>query len=186
MVVTTAERATVGLKELRQDASEIVRRVEGGQQIDITVSGRLAARMVPPAPRRWLRWQDIADLFDGRSDPDWQKDRDLIDQAARRSLGSGTSIVMKAVLDTSVVIATDLAPLEGELAISAVTLAELHFGVLVTADPAIRAERLRRLSELQRTFDALPVDEDVATSYGELAAAVTTSGRKARTGSWTC
>ena len=33
---------------------------------------------------------------------------------------------------------------------------ELHFGVLVTADGSIRAERLRRLSLLQRTFDALP------------------------------
>jgi toxin FitB len=88
---------------------------------------------------------------------------------------------VRAVLDTSVVIATDLAPLEGELAISAVTLAELHFGVLVTSDAAIRAERLRRLSELQRTFDALPVDEDVSTSYGELAAAVASSGRKVRT-----
>ena len=78
---------------------------------------------------------------------------------------------MRAVLDTSVVIATNVAPLEGDLAVSAVTLAELHFGVLVTKDPASRAERLRRLSALQRTFDALPVDEDVATSYGELAAA---------------
>ena len=88
---------------------------------------------------------------------------------------------MRALLDTSVVIAANVAPLEGELAISAVTLAELHFGVLVTADAAVRAERLRRLSDLQRTFDALPVDEDVATSYGELAAAVASSGRKART-----
>jgi len=69
-------------------------------------------------------------------------------------------------------------PLEGELAISAATLAELHFGVLVTTDAAIRAERLRRLSDLQRTFDALPVDDDVVTSCGELAAAVAASGRQ--------
>ncbi len=87
---------------------------------------------------------------------------------------------MRAILDTSVVIATDVAPLEGELAISAATLAELHFGVLVTSDANIRAERLRRLSELQRSFDPLPVDEIVATSYGELATAVATSGRQPR------
>ena len=87
---------------------------------------------------------------------------------------------MKAILDTSVLIATDLPPLEGELAISAVTLAELHFGVLVTADAAVRAERLRRLSNLQRKFDALPVDDDVATSYGQLAAAVAATGRQPR------
>ena len=87
---------------------------------------------------------------------------------------------MKAILDTSLLIATDVDPLEGELAISAASLAELHFGVLVTADPAARAERLRRLSLLQRTFDALPVDDDVATSYGQLAAAVAAAGRQPR------
>lgn len=87
---------------------------------------------------------------------------------------------MKAVLDTSVLIATDVPELEGELAISAASLAELHFGVLVTAEAAIRAERLRRLSDLQRRFDALPVDEDVAVSYGQLAAAVAGTGRRPR------
>ena len=87
---------------------------------------------------------------------------------------------MKAVLDTSVLIATNIARLEGELAISSASLAELHFGVLVTPDPNVRAERLRRLSELQRKFDALPIDDDVATSYGQLAAAVVSAGRQPR------
>lgn len=87
---------------------------------------------------------------------------------------------MKALLDTSVLIAIDVPPLEGELAISAASLAELNFGVLVTADPAVRAERLRRLVEFQRRFKALPVDERVATSYGQLAAAVVAAGRKPR------
>jgi prevent-host-death family protein len=72
---------TVGLRELRQDASEIVRQVESGEEIDITVAGRLAARIVPAAPRRWQRWEDVADVFSGRSDPEWSKDRDLIDQS---------------------------------------------------------------------------------------------------------
>lgn len=87
---------------------------------------------------------------------------------------------LKAVLDTSVLIATDVPPLEGELAISAASLAELHFGVLVTADGAVRAERLRRLSDFQRRFTALPVDEAVATSYGQLAVAVVAAGRQPR------
>lgn len=87
---------------------------------------------------------------------------------------------MKALLDTSVLIATDVPALPGELAISTASLAELHFGVLVTADAAIRAERLRRLSELQRKFDALPIDDAVATSYGQLAAAVANAGRQPR------
>src|SRR5687768_5055348 len=74
---------TVGLRELRQDASELVRRVENGEEIEITVAGRLAARMVPAAPRRWQRWDDIAELFVGRPDPDWDRDRELIDQSVR-------------------------------------------------------------------------------------------------------
>lgn len=87
---------------------------------------------------------------------------------------------MKAVLDTSVVIATDVAPLSGDLAICAATLAELHFGVLVADDAGVRAERLRRLTVLQRQFDALPIDDAVAASYGQLAAAVAAAGRQPR------
>jgi toxin FitB len=87
---------------------------------------------------------------------------------------------LSAVLDTSVVIAADVGPLPGELAVSTATVAELHFGVLVASDPAVRAERLRRLSVLQRRFDPLPVDDTVAASYGRLAAAVVDAGRQPR------
>ena len=86
----------------------------------------------------------------------------------------------RGVLDTSVVIAEDVTPIPGVLAISTVTLAELHFGVLVAKSAAVRAERLRRLSILQRRFDALPLDEVVAASYGRLAAAVVEAGRQPR------
>ncbi|WP_298323850.1 PIN domain-containing protein [Haloactinopolyspora sp.] len=87
---------------------------------------------------------------------------------------------MRAILDTSIVVATDVPRLDGELAISSATLAELHFGVLVARDTAARAERLRRLSGLQRTFDALPVDDAVAAAYGTLAAAVVEAGQQPR------
>lgn len=86
----------------------------------------------------------------------------------------------RAVLDTSVVLADAVAPIPGILAISAATLAELQFGVLVAKTSAVRAERLRRLSVLQRHFEALPVDEAVAVSYGRLAAAVVEAGRRPR------
>ncbi|MEP7090116.1 MAG: type II toxin-antitoxin system VapC family toxin [Nocardioidaceae bacterium] len=85
---------------------------------------------------------------------------------------------VRAILDTSVVIATDVGSLEGELAISSATLAELHFGVLVATEAGVRAERLRRLSILQHQFDALPVDDAVAASYGQIAAAVAGAGRQ--------
>lgn len=87
---------------------------------------------------------------------------------------------MKAVLDTSVLIATDVPTLQGDLAISSVSLAELHFGIMVTADHAVRAARLNRLSTIQHMFNSLPVDGAVATSYGYLASAVVAAGRKPR------
>ncbi len=87
---------------------------------------------------------------------------------------------MRAILDTSVVIAHDIKPLEGDLAVSAVTLAELHFGVLVAKSRSARAERLRRLLLLQRTFHSLPLDEAAAASYGQIAAAVVDAGRNPR------
>jgi predicted nucleic acid-binding protein len=87
---------------------------------------------------------------------------------------------MRVVLDTSVLLGPDPGPVEGEVAISAVSLAELHFGVLVARSDATRAERLRRIAVIERTFDALPVDEVVAREYGRLAAAVVAAGRKPR------
>ncbi len=43
---------------------------------------------------------------------------------------------------------------ESALDARAVTVAELHVGVLVAAEPATRAERLRRLSVVQRRVGA--------------------------------
>jgi predicted nucleic acid-binding protein len=50
----------------------------------------------------------------------------------------------------------------------------------VAKERKVRAERLRRLLVLQRTFDALPLDEAVVASYGQVAAAVVDAGRQPR------
>ena len=71
---------TVGVRELRQNASDLVRRVQDGEEIIITVSGRPGARLVPANPNTWRQWTDVADLFTGPADTDWDTDRDLIDQ----------------------------------------------------------------------------------------------------------
>ncbi|CAO5227239.1 type II toxin-antitoxin system VapC family toxin [Frankia sp. AgKG'84/4] len=86
----------------------------------------------------------------------------------------------RGILDTSVLVATDVAPIPGELAISVISIAELHFGVLVAKTSETRANRLARLSALQRRFDPLPLDEAVADSYGRLAARVVEIGRQPR------
>lgn len=69
---------TVGLRELRQNASELVRRAEEGEEITITVAGRPGARLVPATSRAWRRWADVAELFAGPADPDWNADRAAI------------------------------------------------------------------------------------------------------------
>jgi len=56
---------------------------------------------------------------------------------------------MRGLLDTSVVIAAGAAQLPDEAAISAATLAELHFGVHLAKDESTRALRLRRLAEIE-------------------------------------
>lgn len=87
---------------------------------------------------------------------------------------------MRVLLDTSVLLGPDPGLADADVAISAISLAELHFGVLVATAPAVRAERLRRLSIIERTFDALEVDGAVAREYGRLAAAVVAVGRQPR------
>jgi hypothetical protein len=85
---------------------------------------------------------------------------------------------MLSILDTSVLIAEAPVRVEGEIAISVVSIAELQFGVLVAPDDESRAHRLARLSAILRNFEPLPVDASVAASYGELAAATHKAGRK--------
>jgi prevent-host-death family protein len=72
-----------GLRELRQQASELVRRAQAGEEVTITVAGRPSARLVAVAPRTWRSYADVAELFSGRADPAWDDDRDLVDQALR-------------------------------------------------------------------------------------------------------
>jgi predicted nucleic acid-binding protein len=89
----------------------------------------------------------------------------------------------RGLLDTSVVIAlnqTDAAQLPSEMAMSAITLAELVAGPHATDDVEERARRQDRLQRAQRTFDAVPFDADAAQAYGRIYAAVVARGRKAR------
>ena len=78
---------------------------------------------------------------------------------------------MRALLDTSVLIGSQ-SPGELDGAISAATLAELHFGVLAAREADERARRAQRLGVIEATFDPLPVDAAVAREWGRLAAAV--------------
>jgi predicted nucleic acid-binding protein len=89
----------------------------------------------------------------------------------------------RGIIDTSVVIDLewinhDDLPLE--VAVSAVTLAELAAGPHATSDQAERARRQDRLQRAEAAFAPLPVDEAAARAYGRLYAAIAAAGRKTR------
>jgi predicted nucleic acid-binding protein len=86
---------------------------------------------------------------------------------------------VRVLLDTSVLIASE-SPGELEGAISAASLAELHFGVLVADGEDERARRSQRLGVIEATFDPLPVDAAVAREWGRLAATVVRRGGEPR------
>jgi predicted nucleic acid-binding protein len=90
---------------------------------------------------------------------------------------------VRGLIDTSVVIdleAIDADRLPLEMAISAVTLAELAAGPHATPDPLERARRQDRLQRTEATFEPLPFDANAARAYGRVYAAVASAGRKAR------
>jgi predicted nucleic acid-binding protein len=89
----------------------------------------------------------------------------------------------RGLIDTSVVIDLELiepTDLPEELAVSAVTMAELAAGPHATTDPAERARRQDRLQRAEAAFEPLPVDREVARAYGRVYAAIGAAGRKAR------
>ncbi len=88
---------------------------------------------------------------------------------------------MRAVLDTSVLIGGDPIGADLEASISAVSIAELHFGLLVARDDDQRAARATRLGLVEARFpDPLQVDDRVAREWGRLQAAVVNRGGKRR------
>jgi predicted nucleic acid-binding protein len=91
--------------------------------------------------------------------------------------------VERGVLDTSVVIdldSIDVSLLPAEVAVTAMTMAELAAGPHAAADPAERALRQDRLQRTEAAFSPLPFDADAARAYGRIYAAVVAAGRKAR------
>jgi predicted nucleic acid-binding protein len=97
--------------------------------------------------------------------------------------------VRQGLLDTNIMVLrrwVDPAELPDEMAISAITLAELSAGphqVRRNDEQDVYAERARRLEVLQRAeneFDPVPFDAEAARIFGRVTAAVIAAGRKPR------
>lgn len=88
----------------------------------------------------------------------------------------------RGVLDTSTVIqlsrVRDPSHLPTEPLITAITLAELSVGPLVTNDPREREVRQLHLQQAEADFDPLPFDESAARAFGRVAASLRRAGRK--------
>jgi predicted nucleic acid-binding protein len=92
--------------------------------------------------------------------------------------------VSSGLLDTSVVVDWHdpgvLAVLPDEMAISAITAAELAAGPHLAASPVEAAKRQARLQEVESILEPLPFDAAAARSYGLVVAAVVREGRRPR------
>ena len=60
------------------------------------------------------------------------------------------------------------------------TIAELRLGVLMADDPAVRAQRLSTLADVEALFDPIPIDDAVARTSAELVAEARRRGRRPR------
>ncbi|WP_156761504.1 PIN domain-containing protein [Microbacterium karelineae] len=79
------------------------------------------------------------------------------------------------LLDTSVLIALPEVEIpDDDIAVSAISYAELSFGVAVATDPTVRRERRRYLAELDDALgvDWLPFDRTAGDGYATLAARI--------------
>lgn len=90
-----------------------------------------------------------------------------------------------ALLDTSVLIAQetgrrlDEASIPDETAVSVITIAELHAGVLCAADTATRARRLATLDALS-VIDPLPVTAEAARHWATMRVRLAEQGRSVK------
>jgi len=70
----------VDVSDISKRVDELIGRVQQGEEIEIISSGQLVARLVPADQIRWKTWDEIAHIFDGPADTDWQHDVDIFDQ----------------------------------------------------------------------------------------------------------
>jgi predicted nucleic acid-binding protein len=88
------------------------------------------------------------------------------------------------LLDTSVVIDWDdpsvQTALPEEIAVSAITLAELTAGPILASTITERSLRQSRLQQTEATFEPIPFDAAAARSFGQIVAAVASTGRTHR------
>ena len=67
--------STIGVRELRQNAREVLRAVEAGEPATVTVAGRAVAQIVAIRGATWRTWHQAQDVFASPTDPGWDAER---------------------------------------------------------------------------------------------------------------
>ena len=66
--------ATIQQKELRNQVSEVLRRVEAGETLTITVAGREVAELSPVRKHRWVSGPALDRIWQGPAPRDFESD----------------------------------------------------------------------------------------------------------------
>ncbi|UNX53355.1 type II toxin-antitoxin system prevent-host-death family antitoxin [Georgenia sp. TF02-10] len=66
-------------KELRNNVGEVLRRVEAGESLMVTVAGRPVAELRPAQRRRWVSGPALARVWQGPAPREMEDDLDRLD-----------------------------------------------------------------------------------------------------------
>lgn len=90
---------------------------------------------------------------------------------------------MTALVDTSVIVGAEAgrvqpSDLPEQGFVSAITIAELHLGVLAADEPETRHRRLETLAYVERSFESIPVDDEIARTFARVVDRSRRAGRR--------
>jgi predicted nucleic acid-binding protein/antitoxin (DNA-binding transcriptional repressor) of toxin-antitoxin stability system len=171
-------------RELRNESGEIMRALDAGEVFVVTRNGVVVGELTPTR-RRFVSRDAALVAFSAAAplDPErWRADWTATPPRIRRRVPDRPQ---RGLLDTSLIIGlerVDPDALPEQVAIAAITLAELAAGPHATPDITEAARRQQRLQLAEATFDALPFDADCARAraYGLIYAETVRAGRTAR------
>jgi predicted nucleic acid-binding protein/antitoxin (DNA-binding transcriptional repressor) of toxin-antitoxin stability system len=173
----------INQRQLRNDSGEIMRGLDEGETYVVMRNGIPVGELTPLRRRRFVSTETAMAMLRGAPPADYRHlRRDLDAVASQDPRPRGWTPCSRARRHSVILDLERLDPmlLPLELAISALTLAELAAGPHVATTTKERGVRQERLQRVEATFDALPFDAGAARAYGRVYAAVTSTGRKAR------
>lgn len=66
-------------RELRNHVGEVLRRVEAGEALTVTVAGRAVAELRPAQRRRWVEGPELASIWSGPAPQGLEQDLSRLD-----------------------------------------------------------------------------------------------------------